>query len=48
MEKYFTDNSLLQLDPQKPTTTKSKSVWFNLDSFNQVCHPAQMNPATTN
>ena len=32
MEKYFSDNSLLNLNPKKPTITKSKSVSFSLDN----------------
>ena len=34
MEKYFSNNSLLKLDPKKPPLTKSKSVSFSLDNLN--------------
>ena len=34
MEKYFSNNSLLKLNPKKPPLTKSKSVSFFLDNLN--------------
>ena len=33
MEKYFSDNSILKLNPKKPPLTKSKTVSFSLDNL---------------